>query len=191
MALTTFSGPVKSDNGFQSGTTTSEIAVTTASNVSSSYVSASNTTGDVRLNYSRLTFTSTGSGETARFLTRVTGANGATGGTINGAHISLSINGSGTISGAGNALRVTLGGSSTNPGGTIAAIQVDSDFATGGTWTNASYLRFTNSGTGTIGTLMNLPDAMVATQSSAAVSHVIPIKNASGTSYYLMVSNAA
>ena len=191
MALTTFSGPVKSDNGFQSGTTTSEIAVTTASNVSSSYVSASNTTGDVRLNYSRLTFTSTGSGETARFLTRVTGANGATGGTINGAHISLSINGSGTISGAGNALRVTLGGSSTNPGGTIAAIQVDSDFATGGTWTNASYLRFTNSGTGTIGTLMNLPDAMVATQSSAAVSHVIPIKNASGTSYYLMVSDAA
>ena len=109
MARTTFSGPVASDNGFISGTATSEIAVTTASNVSSSYVTASNTTGDVRLNYSRLTFTSTGSGETARFLTRVTGANAATGGTVNGAHISLSINGSGTISGAGNALRVTLG----------------------------------------------------------------------------------
>ena len=191
MSRTTFSGPVASNNGFIGGTSTDPIAVTTASNVSSSYVSASNTTGDVRLNYSRLEFTSTGSGETARFLTRVTGANGATGGTINGAHISLSINGSGTISGAGNALRVTLGGSSTNPGGTIAAIQVDSDFATGGTWTNASYLRFTNSGTGTIGTLMNLPDAMVATQSSAAVSHVIAIKNASGTPYYLMVSDTA
>ena len=191
MAITTFSGPVASQNGFQSGTSSSEIAVTTASNVSSSYVSASNTTGDVRLNYSRLTFTSTGSGETARFLTRVTGANGATGGTINGAHISLSINGSGTISGAGNALRVTLGGSSTNPGGTIAALQLDSDFASGGTWTNASYIRCTNSGTGTIDTFAVLPDAMVATQSSAAVSHVIPIKNATGTSYYLMVSNAA
>ena len=191
MARTTFSGPVASDNGFISGTATDEIAVTTASNVSSSYVSASNTTGDVRLNYSRLTFTSTGSGETARFLTRVTGANGATGGTINGAHISLSINGSGTISGAGNALRLTLGGSSTNPGGTIAALQLDSDFASGGTWTNASYIRCTNSGTGTIGTFAVLPDAMVATQSSAAVSHVIAIKNASGTPYYLMVSNAA
>ena len=191
MARTTFSGPVASDNGFISGTATDEIAVTSASNVSSSYVPASNTTGDVRLNYSRLTFTSTGSGETARFFTRVTGANGATGGTINGAHISLSINGSGTISGAGNALRLTLGGSSTNPGGTIAALQLDSDFASGGTWTNASYIRCTNSGTGTIGTFAVLPDAMVATQSSAAVSHVIAIKNASGTPYYLMVSNAA
>jgi hypothetical protein len=191
MARTTFSGPVASDNGFISGTATDEIAVTTASNVSSSYVSASNTTGDVRLNYSRLTFTSTGSGETARFLTRVTGANGATGGTINGAHISLSINGSGTISGAGNALRLTLGGTSTNPGGTIAALQLDSDFASGGTWTNASYIRCTNSGTGTIGTFAVLPNAMIATQSSAAVSHVIAIKNASGTPYYLMVSNAA
>ena len=191
MARTTFSGPVASDNGFISGTATDEIAVTSASNVSSSYVTASNTTGDVRLNYSRLTFTSTGSGETARFLTRVTGANGATGGTINGAHISLSINGSGTISGAGNALRLTLGGSSTNPGGTIAALQLDSDFASGGTWTNASYIRCTNSGTGTIGTFAVLPNAMVATQSSAAVSHVIAIKNASGTPYYLMDSNAA
>jgi hypothetical protein len=191
MARTTFSGPVASDNGFISGTVTDEISVTTASNVSSSYVSASNTTGDVRLNYSRLTFTSTGSGETARFLTRVTGAGAATGGTVNGAHISLSINGSGTISGAGNALRLTLGGSSTNPGGTIAALQLDSDFASGGTWTNASYIRCTNSGTGTIGTFAVLPNAMIATQSSAAVSHVIAIKNASGTPYYLMVSNAA
>jgi hypothetical protein len=191
MAITTFSGPVASQNGFIGGTSTDPIAVTTATNVSSSYVTASNTTGDVRLNYSRLEFTSTGSGETARFLTRVTGANGATGGTINGAHISLSINGSGTISGAGNALRVTLGGSSTNPGGTIAALQLDSDFATGGTWTNASYIRCTNSGTGTIDTFAVLPDAMVAAESSAAVSHVIPIKNASGTQYYLMVSNAA
>ena len=191
MALTTFSGPVASQNGFQSGTATSEISVTSAENVSSSYVSASNTTGDVRLNYSRLTFTSTGSGETIRALTRVTGAGAATGGTVNGAHISLSINGSGTISGAGNALRVTLGGSSTNPGGTIAALQLDSDFASGGTWTNSSYIRCTNSGTGTIDTFAVLPNAMVATQSAAAVSHVIAIKNASGTPYYLMVSNAA
>jgi hypothetical protein len=191
MAITTFSGPVASQNGFIGGTVSDPITVTTASNVSSSYVTAENTTGDVRLNYSRLTFTSTGSGETARFLTRVTGANGATGGTINGAHISLSINGSGTISGAGNALRLTLGGSSTNPGGTIAALQLDSDFATGGTWTNASYIRCTNSGTGAIGTFAVLPDALVAAEASAAVTHVIPIKNATGTEYYLMVSDAA
>jgi len=191
MAQTTFSGPVQSLNGFISGTSASPISVTSAGNINSEYATASNTTGDVRLNYSRLEFTSTGSGETGRWLTRVTGANGATGGTINGGHISLSINGSGTISGAGNALRVTLGGSSTNPGGTLSALQLDSDFASGGTWTNASYLRMTNSGTGTIDTFAVFPNAMVAAESSAAVSHVIPIKNASGTTYYLMVSATA
>jgi hypothetical protein len=191
MALSTFSGPVQSLNGFVTGTASSPVAVSTAGNVSSSYVTSTATTGDVRLNYSRLEVASTGSGETGRWLTRVTAANAATGGTVNGGHISLSINGSGTVSGAGNALRVTLGGSSTNPGGTLAALQLDSDFATGGTWTNASFLRCTNSGTGAISTFAVLPDALVATQSSAAVSHVIPIKNASGTQYYLMVSNAA
>ena len=196
MARTTFSGPVASDNGFISGTATSEIAVTTASNVSSSYVTASNTTGDVRLNYSRLTFTSTGSGETARFLTRVTGANAATGGTVNGAHISLSINGSGTISGAGNALRVTLGGSSTAPGGTISAIQLDSDFASGGSWSGATYLRCTNSGTGTIGALLRVPAPAVAGVFRAAVgspvvTHTIPVISDNGTTYYIMCSTVA
>lgn len=191
MARTTFSGPVASDNGFISGSATSPVTVTTAGNVSSSYVTSSATTGDTRLNYSRLDITSTGSGETLRAFTRVTAANAATGGTVNGAHISLSINGSGTVSGAGNALRVTLGGTSTNPGGTIAALQLDSDFATGGTWTNASYLRMTNSGSGTIDTFAVFPDAMVAGESAAAVSHVIPIKDASGNTYYLMVSDAA
>jgi len=191
MSLTTFSGPVRSLNGFISGSITDPIVATTAGNISSSYGTASNTTGDVRLSYNRLTFTSTGSGETIRALTRVTGANAATGGTVNGAHISLSINGSGTISGAGNALRVTLGGTSTNPGGTISALQLDSDFATGGTWTNSSYLRLTNSGTGTIDTFAVFPDAMISTESAAAVSHKIPIKNASGTTYYIMVSDTA
>jgi hypothetical protein len=189
MSTTTFSGPVQSLNGFISGTALDPVVVTTAGNVSSAYATASNTTGDVRLQYQRLTITSTGSGETGRWLTRVTGAGAATGGTVNGGHISLSINGSGTISGAGNALRVTLGGTSTNPGGTIAALQLDSDFASGGTWTNASYIRCTNSGTGTIDTFAVLPNAMVAAEASAAVSHVIAIKNASGTPYYLMVSD--
>lgn len=195
MAQTTFSGPVKSNNGFISGTAADPIAVTTASNVTSSYATASNTTGDVRLSYNRLEFTSTGSGETFRALTRVTGANGATGGTINGAHISLSINGSGTISGAGNALRVTLGGSSTNPGGTIAALQLDSDFATGGTWSNASFIRVTNSGTGEVGNFAEMPAVSAtgvfrAKVGSPVVTHTIPVKSG-GTTYYVMVSTVA
>jgi hypothetical protein len=193
MALTTFSGPVASQNGFIGGTATDPITVTTAENISSFYGTAENTTGDTRLSYNRLTFTSTGSGETIRALTRVTGANAATGGTVNGAHISLSVNTGGSISGAGNGLRVTLGAAaSVTVGGTVAALQVDSDIGAGATLPgNASFIRVTNSGSGTITNLFNLPSAMVATQSAAAVSHVVAIQDASGTPYYLMVSNAA
>lgn len=195
MAATHFSGPVVSDNGFESGTSTSPVAVTVAGNVSSSYVTSTATTGDVRLNYSRLEVASTGSGETGRWLTRVTAANAATGGTVNGGHISLSVNGSGTVSGAGNALRVTLGGSSTNPGGTLAALQLDSDFASGGTWSNASFLRVTNSGTGEVGTFAVFPTASAtgvfrAAVGSPSATHTIPVKSGS-TTYYIMVSTIA
>ena len=188
MATTTFSGPVVSQNGFSTGTASSPLTVTTATNVDSAYVTSSATTGDTRLTYERLTFTSTGSGETFRALTQVTGAGGATGGTINGAHISLSINGSGTISGAGNALRATLGGTSTNPGGTIAAIQADSDFATGGTWTNASFIRFTNSGTGAVANLFNVPSTMVTANTQGAATNSLKIVDSAGTAYYIMLT---
>lgn len=188
MATTTFSGPVVSNNGFETGTSASPLAVTTAENVNAAFATTSATSGDTRLSYQRLEFTSTGSGETIRALTRVTGAGGATGGTINGAHISLSINGSGTISGAGNALRATLGGSSTNPGGTIAAIQADSDFASGGTWTNASFIRFTNSGTGTVANLFNVPSAMVTANTQGAATNSLKIVDSAGTAYYIMLT---
>ena len=191
MATTTFSGPVVSNNGFITGTASSPLVETTAGNVSESYVTTSAATGDTRLSYQRLAFTSTGSGETYRALTQVTGAGAATGGTVNGAHISLSINGSGTISGAGNALRATLGGTSTNPGGTIAAIQADSNFASGGTWTNASFIRFTNSGTGTVANLLNVPNAMVVAQVSADSTHTIRIISSTGVPYYLMATSVA
>jgi hypothetical protein len=190
MALTTFSGPVSSLNGFIGGTASDPIAETTAGNVSEFYATTSAATGDTRLSYNRLEFTSTGSGETIRALTRVTGAGGATGGTINGAHLSLSINGSGTISGAGNALRATLGGTSTNPGGTLSVIQADSDFASGGTWTNTSFIRFTNSGTGTVPNLFNIPAALFVT-STATIAKTIKVVASDGTPYYIMCSSAA
>jgi hypothetical protein len=196
MAATHFSGPVVSENGFETGTSTSPISVTTAGNVSSSYATASNTTGDVRLQYQRLTITSTGSGETGRWLTRVTGADAATGGTVNGGHISLSINGSGTISGAGNALRVTLGGTSTAPGGTIAALQLDSDFASGGSWGGASFIRCTNSGTGEIANFARLPNPAVGKMFAAVVgvpsqTHSLKVVDAAGNVYYLMATTTA
>jgi len=187
MARTTFSGPVRSNNGFESGTSTDPISVTTAGNVSSSYATASNTTGDVRLTYQRLTFTSTGSGETARFFTRVTGANAATGGTVNGAHISLSVNSGGSISGAANALRVTLGAAAgVSTGGTVAALQIDSDITNTSTLPGtAAFIRVTNSGTGTLGTLMNIPAAMLQ-DTTATATKGIKIVDAAGNDFFIL-----
>ena len=195
MSTTTFSGPVVSQNGFSTGTSSDPLAVTTAQNIDSSYATTSAATGDTRLSYNRLTFTSTGSGETFRALTRVTGANAATGGTVNGAHISASINTGGTINGAANALRATIGGTSTNPGGTLAALQLDSDFASGGTWTNTSFLRVTNSGTGEVGNFAVMPAVSAtgvfrAKVGSPVVTHTIPVTSG-GTTYYIMVSTVA
>ncbi len=194
MSSTTFSGPVTSTNGFIGtttyGTSASPAAVTAAGNVSSSYVTTSATSGDTRLVYDKLFFTSTGSGETIRAYSVVTGASAATGGTINGAHISMKVDTGGTISGAANALRATLGSAVNTPGGTLAAIQVDTDFSSGTTLpASASFIRFTESGTAKMTNLLNVPAAMVALKGSAALSHKIQIVADDGTPYYIMVSD--
>ena len=195
MALTTFSGPVSSLNGFIGGTATSPITVTTADNISESYATTSATTGDTRLSYNRLTFTSTGSGETFRALTRVTGANGATGGTINGAHISTSINTGGTISGAANAIRATIGAAVATPGGTLAALQLDTDFASGTTLgAESAFVRVTDSGAGTgkMTRLMNIgtgTGVFTAATSSSTLAGGIKVRIA-GADYFLVVASA-
>jgi hypothetical protein len=194
MAITTFSGPVASQNGFIGGTAADPIAVTTAQNISSFYGSTSATTGDTRLSYNRLAFTSTGSGETLRAFSVVSGANAATGGTVNGAHISLSVNSGGSISGAANGLRVTLGGAAgVTMGGTVAALQVDSDLTNTTTIpSNAAFIRVTNSGAGTITNLFNLPDAMVAPIGGTATTATQKIRfvDSAGTAYFLYAIEA-
>jgi hypothetical protein len=195
MALTTFSGPVSSLNGFIGGTSTNPIVETTAGNVSESYATTSATTGDTRLSYNRLTFTSTGSGETFRALTRVTGANGATGGTINGAHISTSINTGGTISGAANAIRATIGAAVATPGGTLAALQLDTDFASGTTLgAESAFIRVTDSGAGAgkMTRLMNVATGtglFTAATSSSTLAGGLRVRIA-GTDYFLVVASA-
>jgi hypothetical protein len=194
MAITTFSGPVASQNGFIGGTASEPITVTTAQNISSFYGSTSATTGDTRLSYNRLAFTSTGSGETLRAFSVVSGANAATGGTVNGAHISLSVNSGGSISGAANGLRVTLGGAAgVTMGGTVAALQVDSDITNTTTLPgNASFIRVTNSGAGTISNLFNLPDAMVQPIGGTATTATQKIRfvDSAGTAYFLYAIEA-
>jgi len=179
----------------QVGNSAVPVAVTSSGIINGAYATTSATSGDTRLTYQKLTFSSTGSGETMRAFSVVTGAGAAAGGTINGSHISTSINGSGTIAGAANAIRATIGGSSTNPGGTLAALQLDSDFASGGTWSNASFLRVTNSGTGEVGNFALMPAVSAtgvfrAKVGSPVVSHCIPVISG-GTTYYIMVSTIA
>lgn len=195
MSTTTFSGPVVSQNGFSSGTSASPISVTTAGNVSSSYATTSATTGDTRLVYDKLTFTSTGSGETFRAYSVVTGANAATAGTINGAHISTKVDTGGTISGAANAIRATIGASVASPGGTLAALQLDTDFASGTTVSAASaFIRVSDSGAGAgkLTRLMNIETGtglFTAATSSSTLAGGIKVRIA-GADYFLVVASA-
>ena len=194
MAQTTFSGPVASQNGFIGGALATPVAVTTAQNINSFFGTTSATSGDTRLIYSKLTFTAAGAGETLRAFSVVTAAQGA-GQTTNGAHISMSVDTGGSILGAGNALRATLGlAAGVSSGGTVAAIQADSDVGAGATLpSNASFIRCTNSGAGTgISNLFNLPDAMVQAigATSTTATQKIRFVDSAGTAYFLYAIEA-
>jgi hypothetical protein len=198
MANTKAVGVAFADPAFDSvqvGSSGDPIALTSSGVLNGSYATTSATSGDTRLSYSKLTFTSTGSGETLRAFSVVIGAGAAAAGTINGAHISAEIDGSGTISGAANALRATIGGTSTTPGGTLAAIQLDSNFGAGVTLAGTSaFMRVTDSGTVKVGSLLNMPapasNTIFRAKAAAAVTHVIKIVADNGTPYYIMVSDA-
>jgi hypothetical protein len=176
--------------GYSIGTSGNYQQVTTSSNVNSEYVATSATNGDTRLTYSRLKFTGAGSGETIRAYASITVASSAVAGTINGAHISVGVDG-GSVSGAANAIRATLGATTAAPGGTLAAIQVDTDFASGVTLPgSASWIRFTESGTAKMSNLFNIPAAMFVT-STATIAKTIKVIASDGTPYYIMCSSAA
>jgi hypothetical protein len=193
MASTTFTGPVTSLNGFITGTSAAPLAVTTATNIDAAYATTSATSGDTRLVYNKLTFTSTGSGETLRAFSVVTGASAATAGTINGAHISCEIDGaSASISGAANAIRATLGGTDTTPGGTLAVIQLDTNYTANVSLpANAAFIRVSDSGTNTgeIPLFANIETAPAATIAPAATSVTTVAKAIKvmigGTVYYV------
>lgn len=158
---------------------------------------ATHTSGDMRGMYLRVNYEGVGgSGEALRAFGVVNNVTAASGGTVNGGHISLQIDGaSGKVSGAGNALRATLGvGTGSTPGGTLAAIQVDSFIASGVTLPGTtSFLRFTNTGAVNIDKLMAIPDVasggLLAVHVTQVMSHSIRIMSHDGTAYYLMVSD--
>lgn len=175
----------------------------TAGNALEFYLTGTHTTGDMRGQYLRLYFSGAGgSGEAARIFSTINNVSVATGGTVNGAHISLGTAGaSAAVSGAANALRATFGiaAATTTLGGTCAVIQVDTDLTDGATTpTNFAFLRFTNSGTSTDvpKALLRIPDAAAATDGlfcahvTQTMTHSIRIVSENGTAYYVMCTNA-
>ena len=182
------------------GTSSTPVATATANkNFLGYWLETTATSGDTRGMYLRLYFEGAGvSGEAARLFGTVNNVTAATGGTVNGAHISLSVEGaSGAVSGAGNALRATLGlGAATNSGGTLAALQLDSDFAADATLPSVCVpIRVTNSGTGLWANMMQIPAAsngtIFATHTIQTMTHSIRILDAAGTPYYIMCTNVA
>jgi hypothetical protein len=175
--------------GVSSGASASPIAQSSSGSVNQFYVTASHASGDVRGIYSRVNFTGAGAGETLRAFSTVAAAQGA-GQTTNGAHISLSVNTGGSISGAANAVRATLGvASGVTPGGTLASLNVDSDFPSSVTLPgSAAFIRASNSNTGAVGNLLNLPAAMVAVLggTSATPNRKIACITDTGTTFFLM-----
>lgn len=197
MSNTKAIGVAYADPSFDSvqvGTSSAPITITKSGILNGAYATTSATSGDTRLTYQKLTWTSTGSGEVVRGFAVVKGANGATAGTINGAHFSCEMQG-GSISGAANAVRATIGGTTAAPGGTLAALQLDSNFASGVTLPgSAAFIRVTDTNTVKVGSLLNMPAPSAGTifraKSAAAVTHVIKIVADNGTPYYIMVSDA-
>ena len=177
---------------FPLGTTAGQLAI-------AGFFETRATSGDTRAADFRLKFSGAGgSGEALRAFGTVNGVTAATGGTVNGAHISLSVTGAaGAISGAGNALRATLGfGASANPGGTVSALQLDSDFDNAATVdAGICAVRLTNSNTKLWPNLLQIPEAsngtIFAAHTTQAMTHSIRIRDAAGTAYYVMVTNAA
>lgn len=192
------------------GTSATPCATATADkNFLAFYTKSTAATGDSRGLYLRHYFAGAGgSGEAARLYATVDNVTAATGGTVNGAHISLSVSGaSGKISGQANALRATLdfADTATTVGGTCAVATLDTNIATGPTIpAKTAFLRMTNVGTQKIDYAMSIiapSSTMVANAgtgansagNAAATAAKAVLVNVDGTDYWLPLysSNAS
>ena len=158
------------------------------------------TSGDSRGLYLRTYFSGAGvSGEAARIFGTVDNVTAAVGGTVNGAHISLSITGaSGAVSGQGFAARLTLGADAQTRtlNANVAVLNLDSDIATGNTVpADLAFVRVTDTGAVRIGSLLKMPNVsngtIFAAHTTQTLTHSIKIISDDGTAYYVMCTDAA
>jgi len=168
-----------------------------AHNFQRSYYKHAGASGDVRAHYEDLEFTSTGAGETLRLRGIANGLLVATGGTVNALHATGRVAAAKTVSGALNAIRATLevAGTTPTPGGTLAAIQLDSNIVTGATMgAETAFIRVTDSGATAIANLFNLPTLgdglLTAAHTAQTNTHSIRCR-IGGTTYYIPCHSTA
>lgn len=135
-----------------------------AHNFQRSYYDHLGATGDVRAHYEDLYFNKAGAGGgevlRVRGIANTTGV--AVGATINAIHATGRVASGGTVSGALSGIRATLevAGTTPTPGGTLAALQLDSNIVTGATMgANDAFVRVSNSGATNITNLLNIETA--------------------------------
>jgi hypothetical protein len=154
---------------------------------------SNHTSGDVRLLYMTLNLRgAAGDGEVLRPRTIVygTGINSA-----HGQHCTLQIAVGGAIAGLGAGLRATFEAAAETRtlGGTLCALQVDSNIATGNTLPGShSFIRIANNGAVSMTNLFELPapsnGTIFATHTTDAMTHSVKILS-NGTAYYLMATS--
>lgn len=188
-------------SGLSTGTSAAPESTSTADKkFTSIYTKSTATSGDSRGIYVKHLFSGAGgSGEALRAWGVVDNVAAATGGTVNGAHISLSVTGaSGSVSGQGSALRATLGADAQTRtlNANLSALLLDSDLATGNTVpAAAAFIRVVNTGSVPILKLFKLPTVasggLLAAHTTDAVTHSIRCVDAAGTVFYIMATTTA
>jgi len=170
-------------------------------NYSTFYFKFTNASGDIRDQYRRVQWTSTGGGEVLRIYAQTANAAAATGGTINGIHATLDIY-SGAISGTASAIRANLASSaSITPGGIVSALFLSAGLGATCTITdNCSFIHVNDTGAGTsivdcfinfdttISIAANTPTSMISTHADVACTHLIRCQ-AGGAALWLMAAN--
>lgn len=177
-----------------------ETTATANTKFSALYTKSTATSGDSRGVYIKHYFSGAGgSGDALRAWGVVDNVNAASGGTVTGAHISLSITGaSGAVAGQAAALRVTYGADAQTRtlNANNAALIVESDLATGNTVpAAAAFIRVVDTGAVPIKKLFRLPTVasagLLAAHITDAMTHSIRCVDDAGTVFYIMATTTS
>lgn len=185
---------------FGGGTAASPLTTATADkNFGGMWTQSTATSGDSRglywRHYAGGTIASSGYADAIRAYTTVTGTGYSY---ASGLHSTMQINAGATVTGSGAGVRATLAAAAASRTlvGKLAALQIDSDVATGNTMpTVHGFMRFIDNGAVRVSNLAVIPAAsngtIFAAHITQTMTHSIRIIDEDGTPYYIMCTNAA